>query len=273
MKLTLTTWSFPACDLSQAIALSRSLDINAVDVGYFYASALDKAQVLKQPEEEGKKLAGLGIDTPCLYHLFGDSLADRNQADPSSLKANAADFKQAMRFCQAAGIGTVFILPGVVNPGQSRAQALQVSAASLKEMLAIGQDAGVTVTTEPHVHSYLETPALTLELLDMVPGLKLTLDYAHFLCLGYRQEEIDPLAPHAAHMHVRQARPGFLQAKGAEGTLNVGAMLGTLRDAGFAGHLAVEFVHQNYMGTLYDDVLTETVAMRDAMRAWLQGNP
>ena len=271
MQLTLTTWSFPACDLAQAAALSRALDINAIDVGYFYASALDKARLLKEPEAEAAKLAALDIATPCLYHLFGTTPADRNQADPAALKANAADFKQAMKFCKAAGIGTVFILPGVVNPGQGRAEALRASAASLKEMVAIGADAGVTVTTEPHVHSYLESPALTLELLAQVPGLKLTLDYAHFLCLGYRQEEIDPLAPHAAHMHVRQARPGFLQAKAAEGTLNVGAMLAVLRDAGFSGHLAVEFVHQNYMGTLYDDVLTETVAMRDAIRAWLAG--
>jgi hypothetical protein len=29
----------------------------------------------------------------------------------------------------------------------------------------------------------------------------------------------------------------------------------------------VEYVHQTYMNTLFDDVLTETIRMRDAMRA------
>lgn len=47
------------------------------------------------------------------------------------------------------------------------------------------------------------------------------------------------------------------------------AMLGTLRDAGYAGWLALEYVHQDYMGTLHDDVLTETVRLRDRVRAWL----
>ena len=63
-------------------------------------------------------------------------------------------------------------------------------------------------------------------------GVRLALDYAHFACLGYRQEEVDPLAPHAAHVHLRQARPGVLQAKIGQGTLNFPAMFGTLRDGG-----------------------------------------
>jgi sugar phosphate isomerase/epimerase len=102
-----------------------------------------------------------------------------------------------------------------------------------------------------------------------VPGLKLTLDYAHFVCLGHTQDAIDVLAPHAAHVHVRQAKPGALQTKLSQGTINMAAMLGALRDTGYAGWLAVEWVHQDYMDTLYDDVLTETIACRDLLRGWL----
>ena len=105
--------------------------------------------------------------------------------------------------------------------------------------------------------------------LGQVPGLKLTLDYAHFVCLGWRQDEIDVLAPFAAHVHLRQARPGALQAKVHEGTINFEALLATLRDGGFDGALALEYVNQDYMNTLYDDVLTETIALRDKVRAWL----
>jgi sugar phosphate isomerase/epimerase len=119
------------------------------------------------------------------------------------------------------------------------------------------------------VHSYLESPNLTLELLGRVPGLKLVLDYAHFVCLGYRQEEIDLLAPHAAHVHLRQARMGALQTKLEQGTINFPALLGTLRESGFGGFLALEYVHQDYMGTLFDDVLTETVKLRDLVRRYL----
>ncbi|MBI3972490.1 MAG: hypothetical protein HY332_14515 [Chloroflexi bacterium] len=102
-----------------------------------------------------------------------------------------------------------------------------------------------------------------------MPGLQLTLDYAHFICLGYRQEEIDPLAAHAAHVHLRQAKPGALQAKLHQGTINFGALLGTLRSQGYRGYLALECVHQEYMDTLHDDVLTETVRLRDLVGSYL----
>jgi sugar phosphate isomerase/epimerase len=159
------------------------------------------------------------------------------------------------------------VLPGVVNPGQTRAGALAQSARALAELAPIAAEAGVVLTVEPHVHSYLESPALVAELLERVPGLALTLDYAHFVCLGYRQEEVDPLAPRAAHVHLRQARPGALQARLDQGTINFPALLGTLRDCGYSGYLALEYVHQDYMDTLHDDVLTETVRLRDLVRA------
>lgn len=268
MKLSLTSWSLRACTLAEAVAIARAIGVEAIDLGYFYGPALDKARLLAEPERVGEAVRGLGIEIPSFYHLFGSTLADRNLADPTTLEANRRDFAAAMRFCRTAGIKTVFVLPGVVNPGQGRGEALAQSAEALRALLPVAQEAGVVLTIEPHVHSFLESPALVLELLDRVPGLKLTLDYAHFCCLGWRQDEIDPLAAHAAHVHLRQARPGALQAKTHEGTLNMEAMFATLRDAGYAGHLALEYVHQDYLATLYDDVLTETIAMRDRFRAW-----
>ncbi|MEO1227005.1 MAG: sugar phosphate isomerase/epimerase family protein [Pseudomonadota bacterium] len=271
MKLSLTSWSLRACSLQEAVGLSKVLGIGALDLGYFYGPALSRDAILEDPDGEAHRVRDLGIPVPCFYHLFGDSLAGRNMADRSQHSGNWADFRVICRFMKAAGIPTVFVLPGVVNPGQSRQDALAVSADGLAELVKIGSGVGVTVTIEPHVHSYLESPSLVLDLLDRVPGLKLTLDYAHFACLGYRQEEVDVLAPHAAHVHLRQARPGALQTKGAEGTINMEAQFATLRDAGFDGYLALEYVHQDYMDTLYDDVLTETIGLRDKFRAWSKG--
>ena len=270
MRLSLTSWSLRACSLLESVDIARALGIGALDLGYFHGPALDRAALLANPDRVAAHVAELGIVVPSFYHLFGAGLADRNLADPAHLAANRADFAHVARFCQRAGIGTVFVLPGVCNPGQGRSEALAQSAASLRALLPLAEDAGVTLTVEPHVHSFLESPALTLELLERVPGLRLTLDYAHFVCLGWRQDEIDVLAPHAAHMHLRQARPGALQAKAGQGTINIAAQLAVLGDCGFAGHVALEYVHQDYMDTLYDDVLTETIAMRDAVRAWLQ---
>ena len=267
-KLSLTSWSLPACSLKEAAGIANVLGIGALDIGYFYGPALNKPRLLAEPERAADDAKGLGVDLPCLYHLFGSTLAERNLASRDDLEENVRDLKQAVKFCVRAGVGVIFVLPGIINAGQGRKEALAQSAASLKRLAAIAGEAGVTLAIEPHVHSFLETPSLVLELLDKTPGLKLTLDYAHFVCLGYRQEDIDPLAPYAAHVHLRQTKVGSLQTKLAKGTINIGAELATLKASGFKGYVALEYTHQDYMDSLFDDVLTETIQLRDVVRAW-----
>ncbi len=271
MRLSVTAWSFPQLTLPEVAGVARALGLDAVDVGYFHRAALSREAILGDPEGEAERLREQLGGLPCanLYHLFGEGLAGRNLALPGTLEANARDLERVLRFAERAGIPTLFLLPGIVNPGQSREEAARVAAESLRVLLDL-PGARERVCVEPHVQSWAESPALVRGLIDAT-GVRLALDYAHFLCLGFRQEEVDPLAPHAAHVHLRQARPGALQAKFDQGALNFPALLGTLRGAGYGGHLALEAVHQDYMGTLHDDVLTETVRMRDAVRAWAAG--
>lgn len=272
MKLSLTAWSMPSCTLEECAAISRALGINALDIGLLYRSALDKAEVLCDPLAAAQKVRALDIVTPNFYHLFGGSLKGRNLALPGTLDDNLADLEKVLTFADAADIGSVFILPGVVNPGQSRDDAFDVSARSLKAMVELSNSYDATLCIEPHVQSFTESPQIVERLVEAT-GIKLALDYSHFACLGYRQDEIDPLAKHAAHVHLRQAKMGGLQAKFAQGTLNFPAMFGTLRDAGYIGHLAIEPVHQEYMNTWFDDILTEIIALRDCFNTWNKGAP
>lgn len=270
MKLSLTAWSMPSCTLAEAAGISKALGIGALDVGLFYRSALNKSEILSDPHEAAKQLKGLGVDIPNYYHLFGEGLDGRNLAAPGTLDDNLKDLKQVMTFADAAGIGTVFILPGVVNPGQSREDAEAESIQSLTAMQALAADFEAVLCIEPHVHSFAESPTIVTRIVEAT-GIKLALDYSHFACLGYRQEEVDPLAAHAAHVHLRQAKMGALQTKFDHGTLNFPSMFGTLRDAGYAGAVAIEPVHQDYMNTLFEDVLTEIIALRDCFNTWKEG--
>jgi sugar phosphate isomerase/epimerase len=270
MKLCVTSWSFPQLTLAEVGGVARALGIEGVDIGLFYRAALDRDRLLDAPEAYAEEVAtAAGLPLSNLYYLFGEGLEGRNLALPRPDPANAGDFRRVMAFCRAAGVPSVFVLPGVINPGQTRREAFAASVEALKPLVGIGQEAGVTVTVEPHVHSLVETAEMAAEMIAAVPGLKLTLDPAHFTALGHRQDEIEALCPHAGHIHLRQARMGALQTKMEEGTINFPAFLGALRGAGYDGWLSIEFVHQAYMATLYDDVLTETVKMRDLVRGWL----
>ena len=66
----------------------------------------------------------------------------------------------------------------------------------------------------------------------------------------------------------RQAKSGFLQTKLEEGTINFNAVFGKLKEVGYNDYLSIEYVHQDYMNTLYEDVLSETIKMRDLINNW-----
>lgn len=181
----------------------------------------------------------------------------------AEIGVNVADFNRVAEFCAAATIPTVFVSPGAINPGQSMESSLTESARQLHAMMTIADRHGVVLSVEPHVGSNLESPEAATELLSLVDGLRLTLDYSHFVFLGYAQSEIDPLIPHAAHIHLRQARPGCLQERLELGTINFPAMIAALRSTGYTGWLTIEYCHQPFMGMLNVDVLSETLKMRD----------
>ena len=100
-------------------------------MGYFYRSALDKNTLLEDYKKIINEINKYNIDYANLYHLFGNSLEDRNLADINNLENNKKDLKTVTDFCVDANIPSIFVLPGVVNPGQSRNDALKNSINSL----------------------------------------------------------------------------------------------------------------------------------------------
>ncbi|MEL7526714.1 MAG: TIM barrel protein, partial [Pseudomonadota bacterium] len=127
----------------------------------------------------------------------------------------------------------------------------------------------IAILVEPHLGGILNSPEATLELADRVQGLKIVLDPSHFVAMGYRQPEIEPLASIAGHVHARQARPGLIQTKMEEGIIDFPGFFGTLREHDYDHWVTIEYEHETGTNSQYDDVLSETVKMRDCFRAWL----
>ncbi|MBE7734277.1 hypothetical protein H0482_14470 [Devosia sp. CC-YST696] len=139
-------------------------------------------------------------------------------------------------------------------------------------MMQVASHFRTRICIEPAVRSLAETHWIAGELVRRT-GIGLALDYSHFVCLGYTQEQIDTLVPYAKHIHQRQARPGHLQAAFDRGTINFPALFGKLRDSGYRRALAVEFIRQLFANDRPDDVRTEAVLMRDRFNGWATGFP
>lgn len=266
MQTTVTSWSFPQLTLKEIVGLAKVLNLGGVDLGYFYKSAINRQAIIEEPEQYAQELKTYNHQFPCLYHLFGEDLYQNNIADLTALDNNIANIKQVITFCNTLGIGQIMLLPGMIMPGKTREQSLNDAIITLNKLVPLIVDAGLKVSVEPHIHGLLESVDLAKQMVKQVPNLGLTLDYAHLICLGFTQQEIDTIAPLASHIHLRQARPGKLQEKMALGTINFNALLSLLNHIGYQGYVAYEYVHQDYMNTLSEDVLTETILMRDLVQ-------
>ena len=269
MKLSLTSWSLPACSLEEAAGISKVLGIGALDISYFYRPALDKARLLAEPERVADEVRALGIDLPCLYHLFGTTLGDRNLADPRHLEANAADLKQAVRFCKRAGRRRHLRPAGGDQSGPGPEGSPRPIG---REPAAAPADRG---RSRDHAHGRAARPLLVR---DAGPDARAarrgartearrsTMPTSSASAIARRRSTCSPRMPGtsiSARRKRASCRPSSPRARSISER-----ELATLKAAGFDGHIALEYTHQDYMDSLFDDVLTETIQLRDVVRAW-----
>ena len=276
MELTCTSFSFPLLSFEDACKVIALLHIPAVDLGAHAGGGhLEPDVIESQTEaviERVRRATGeSGLQPADLFPTFGHGFRDRpvNAPDPTARAANEGRFRAFVALARAVGCAGITLLPGVPWEELGPERSFDLSAEVLRGYVAIAADAGLRLSVEPHLESIAEAPERARDLVERVPGLKLTLDYSHFLAQGLPPERVHPLAAHAGHFHARQARPGALQSPAHEGTLDFGDIVGRLKAAGYDGYLCVEYTWQEWRGCNNVDVVAETILLRDQLRRYL----
>lgn len=267
LKLAGAAWSWVGATVAEAVAIYRALGVGAIDLLAVPGSRLDTYQLAADPIGQARQLSGLGVELSNLLVFFGTNFCDRaiNSADSSIRSRNLETFRRLLEFCTAAGFHSVTVLPGVEQPPHSRDQALEWTASELNRMNAYAKDAGVLLVYEPHVQSILENPQDALAFARENSEVKLVIDYSHAVSLGHSSAELDPLVPHAGHVHLRQATADKIQARWEEGSIDFPSLVGSLKQAGYQGYLTLEYEHDKFWNMDRCDVMTETIKMRDAV--------
>jgi sugar phosphate isomerase/epimerase len=263
------SWSFPHLDLPAACRHAASLGYEALDLGsgdFGVPAGLDVPTVVADdrfPERARRAAADAGI----VYtdYFVGLPFAV-NDPEPGHRAENAGVFRALVPRLVAAGIPGVTFSPGFYA-GRSWDEDFASAATALRDFVATGS--GLQVRIEAHVDSVADTPQRTLQLLEQVPGLTLTLDYSHFVVAGFAEDEIEQLTPFASHMHIRQARPGELAVEVARGTIDVRRLVKRLLAAGYDGAIAIEYVSHPWHGQDKIDVTAENAAMLAQVQAIL----
>ncbi len=271
MKICLAIQSLRSCTLEEAAGIAHALGFNAMDLDGVMDTTLKREKILSIDRNEIQRVKELGLITPNIHWTFapGSLYPAINDPDPKVRSDNREQIKRLTEFCHQAGILSILVLPGMLLPGQTAAEGWALSVDALREYVDITQPAGVELFFEPHVKSSFESPKMAAWLAQQVNGARIALDYAHFICQGYTQPEVNSLIPYTGHIHLRQAKSGWLQTKLEDGTINFALVINDLKQAGYTGYWCVEYVHQNYIGADNVDVLTETIKMRNFLNAYL----
>jgi sugar phosphate isomerase/epimerase len=270
IPLACADFSFPLLPHDLALDLIAGLGFEGVDVSLMLSNShLPVEEVMANPagwaQTVKSKLSARGLALADVNFTPGKDFQTRTLNDPDpAVRRQARDgFFRALEFTAAAGGRHITLLPGVAWPGEDRQDSLKRSAEELVWRVEEAAKAGIIVSVEPHLGSIVPSPAETQRLLELTPGLTLTLDYTHFVYQGFSDADCEALLPHARHLHARGGHQGRLQAPMKKNSIDYARVLQAMKEIGYCGYFAIEYVWIDWENCNDVDVLSETVLMRD----------
>ena len=268
LKLSCADFSFPLLPHDAALKIIALLECRGVDIGLFAGrSHLRPENELRAPVKNGtslrRRLSSAGLTAADIFLQVHENFADYavNHPEMARRKFAREQFLRTLDYAAAAGSAHVTILPGVVFKTESRATSLVRAADELLWRVEQAAEMKLTLGVEPHLGSIIDTPERALQLAAFVPGLGLTLDYAHFTRAGFPDSRVEPLTARATHFHARCARKGRLQSSFKENAIDFTRALKALKRNSFKGWIAVEYVWIDWEHCNEVDVVSETILL------------
>ncbi|MGC9346799.1 MAG: sugar phosphate isomerase/epimerase family protein, partial [Anaerolineae bacterium] len=152
--------------------------------------------------------------------------------------------------------------PGGPIAGEDNGAVFDRTQAHLAELGPLAKARGVTLSVEGHQGSLLEKPGAALRMMESLwPDVGFTYDPSHWAMQRIPLIETEQLLSYTHHVHVRNAKPGAMQALMAEGTVDFEWLVEALREHAYTGAVAIEYFNG------FDANFEETQALRDRLLA------
>ncbi len=273
LRLACADFAFPLLPLQSTFKLIGMLGFEGIDVGLFEGrSQLQPSQLMGNMPAAAAKLsaevddAGLTF-ADIFYQAASFDSVSANHPDPVEQRKGRELFLRMLEFTLRCNAPHMTGLPGVEWPDVPHTDSVKRSAEELVWRAEQAKAVGVVFSVECHLGSFAPTPATALELAQAAPGLTLTLDYTHFTSQGFNDDECEALVPYASHFHARGSRAGRLQAPLKDNTIDYPRVLTAMRRANYPGYVGVEYVWVDWEHCNEVDNLSETIMLRDLLRA------
>ncbi|HVR33697.1 MAG TPA: sugar phosphate isomerase/epimerase [Acidimicrobiia bacterium] len=273
IQLSCNDYAWPTLSHTVVMAIIADLGFGAIDVGLFAdATHVTLASVRENPQRRAESLCrSVEQHGLVVADVFLTASLDLTRLTPTS--RNAGDqaelqeiFAATVEFASATNAPGITLLPGVVSDNQSQHMAIALAAAGLAPLVGLGAERGLAVSVEPHVGSCIETPEATRDLLDLCPGLTVTLDPGHFAFLGTDVASMLTLADRVRHVQLRPGGHGVMQTRLPENRIDFRSLVTGLVESGYSGYLASEFVWMEKWGCDMTDNVAESGRLGQLLR-------
>ena len=280
MKLACADFTWPLLAHEDVLRLIRSLGLDGLDLGLFAERSHIRPEVIRADIpmwagilRERIRRADLELADVFVQNALDFETMAPNNPDPREREAGMALFLDMLELARRLEAPGMTILPGARFGDEPWDAAITRAAEGLKLRVDAAARHGIQVSVEGHYGSCVDTPEKLARLLDLTPGLKLTLDYTHYAFVGIPDSEVEPLIPHARHFQARSACKGKLQARFGESSIDYARVLKRLQETGYGGFFSIEYVWTDWQNLNQTDNVSETILMRDFVRATLAGEP
>jgi sugar phosphate isomerase/epimerase len=280
LKLAACDYTFPKLQWEQTVRMARELGTEALDIALFAGrSHLDVNEVFGNLPRACKRINdALEANGLRIADAFGQAslAADAraiNHPDPSVRDSAKEFFYRLLEFALRCNGVHMTVLPGTSFAGVSDEDSLKRSAEELAWRVEEAANVGVVLATEAHYGSIAPTPQLAGKLLDLTPGLTLTLDYTHFTYQGIPDSAVEPLLARTSHFHARGGCKGKIQAPMSENTIDYDGILRAMQKVNYKGFIVLEYVWTEWMDLNRVDNVSETIILRDLLLALERSTP
>jgi sugar phosphate isomerase/epimerase len=274
LKLACADFSFPLLPHEDVFRLISMLGIPALDLGLFEGrSHLWPSKAFRPLPRNAaalsKKLKDCGLRIADVFLQPAPEFAALAVNHPEAARRKKARdlFLRTLEFTARCEGKHTTTLPGVHNPDEAKEDSLQRASEELAWRVEQAREHGITFSVEAHIGSIVPTPEAAARLVEMTPGLTLTLDYTHFTRIGLADSAVEPLVKYASHFHARGACKGRLQATFKQNTIDYARILKVMKQTGYAGFVGIEYVWIDWEHCNEVDNLSETILLRDFLRS------
>lgn len=277
MKLACADFAFPLLPHTVALDLIARLEFQGVDIGFFEGrSHVQPSDGLAKLDESARDLKLLcedrGLAIAELFLIPGIDLMDLSPNHPDfDVRQKSRDvFKASLEFARSCGAERLTSTPGMRWPKEDRSESFARCVEEMAWRCDYAALQGIPFCIEAHVGSIVEEPARVLALIQEVPALRLAHDPGQFVFQGFTEAEVSCLLPYVSHVHARGACEGKIQAVAAENTIDYPQLIAALQQQGYGGWVGLEYVWSDKGDCNRVDNVSETVLLRDVIRAVTQ---